>query len=92
MKPREWTVKGGSYAVFDAVNGITGQEPCLHCDGPVPAIGEHVRVREVLSDSITITKDALDAACLHPDVGISQWKLSLLKDKLFGPIEIKEQK
>lgn len=57
---REWIIKGGLY-VYDRPGGSPGNQCINHVDGELLGFNESVRVREVLPDQITITREDLIA-------------------------------
>jgi hypothetical protein len=99
MEAREWIIKGGLY-VYDRPGGPPGNQAMNHVDGLVLGFNEHVLVREVLPDTVMITREEFKAAYqkamfLHMQK-FEEGKKPRVRDfvelVLFGPVDQKEKK
>ena len=84
---REWIIKGGLY-VYDRPGGPPGNQCINYVDGELLGFNESVRVREVLPDQITITREDLIAkigGLMDSDLGRTITLTDVL-DEIFGPL------
>ena len=86
IKPaREWIIKGGLY-VYDRPGGPPGNQCINHVDGELLGFNESVRVREVLPDTITISREEFHAAVAKNGVGGLLNCAEGLENELFGSL------